>query len=182
MNISKGKFWLGIAVAFTLGLGILYVFVQQSLRLGANSPQSGMAGDAAFALDSGQKPSDLVQGKFDLGGNTPFIIIYDKEGRVVAGNGYLGGEVPQVPIGVLKATDNGSDNKVTWQAAPLIRIAAVVVPANDYYVLGGRSLFSTEDRIDAFGRLALISWALTMVSIYMVYLTTNIKPAKKSKK
>jgi hypothetical protein len=47
------KQWLPLAIAITLLCGLVYVAVQQEVRLSANDPQIGMAEDLAAALSHG---------------------------------------------------------------------------------------------------------------------------------
>jgi hypothetical protein len=100
----------------------------------------------------------------------PFIIIYDKYGKVVAGNGYLNNSIPQVPIGVLAATEGHKINPVTWEPANKVRIASVSVQGgNNYYVLGGRSLFTVEAEIHSFTQWLFGIWAICLALIYASY-------------
>lgn len=91
---------------------------------------------------------------------SPFLIIYDQQGEAVAGSGYLAGQVPKVPIGVLNAS-NKKIHTVTWQPREDVRIASVTEKSGNFYVLGGRSLKQTED---VFGKISLWflgGWLLT---------------------
>jgi hypothetical protein len=112
---------------------------------------------------------------------TPFVIIYDKYGSPIAGSGYLGGSIPQVPIGVLAATQGHKINKVTWEPAKKVRIASVSVEADNYYVLGGRSLSVVESNISSFSRWLVGVWVATMVAVFAVYSLFNKKPKVRSK-
>jgi hypothetical protein len=44
------KFWLPLAAAVTMLSGLVYIAVQQNMRIGANDPQIQLAEDAARAL------------------------------------------------------------------------------------------------------------------------------------
>ena len=95
----------------------IYAVVQQAERTGANFPQVQVAEDVAAALDQGTKPEAVVYGKLDIAASlAPFVIIYDKSGKLVIGSGYLGGQVPVVPLGVLKAADGQEYHAVTCLA------------------------------------------------------------------
>ena len=137
--------WLGASLVVMITFGTIYAAVQQSQRRDANYPQIQLAEDTATALDSGARPGKLMAGKVDIGRSlAPFTIIYDKSGKVVAGSGYLGGKIPSIPIGVLTASKDKDYNFVTWQPEDGVRIAAISVDANSYYVLSGRSLKEVE--------------------------------------
>lgn len=181
--LKRRLLWVSLAALLTLVVGVLYVAVQQSLRHGANDPQSSMAQDVARDLENNKNPSDLVNGYIDMATNmAPFIIIYDKYGKVVAGNGYLNNSIPQVPIGVLAATEGHKINPVTWQPENKVRIASVSVQGgNNYYVLGGRSLFVVEADIHSFTQWLLGLWAIGLALVYAAYKFTrrgSPKPAE----
>jgi hypothetical protein len=168
--IRSGKFWILLAVLATLQAGGLYIVVQQTLRLAANEPQGSMARDVGRDLSQGKKPSDLAQGYIDMSQNmAPFIIIYDQYGKVVAGNGYLDNQIPQVPIGVLSAAQGQKVNRVSWEPKNNVRIASVSVQGGDYYVLGGRSLENTEHQISSFGKWIIALWGIAIAFIAGVY-------------
>jgi hypothetical protein len=168
--LQKRVLWLGLALLVTLMTLVVYVAVQQSLRIGANEPQRSMAQDVARDLENHKQPQSLTNGYIDMRSNmAPFIIIYDKFGKVVAGNGYLDNSIPQVPIGTLAATKGHKINAVTWQPADKVRIASVSVEAGDYYVLGGRSLSIVEKQIRSFTQWTLSFLAASLVVIYLGY-------------
>jgi hypothetical protein len=85
------KKWLPLAIA-TAGLcGLVYLTVQQSLRMGANDPQVQMAEDAASALASGANVGTLVPStKLDIANSlAPFIMVFDDSENVLASSATL---------------------------------------------------------------------------------------------
>ena len=135
--------WLGAAVIIGGIFITIYTVTQQAQRHDANYPQIQIAEDSAAELDQGVKAE--VPGKVDMAHSlSPFIIIYDLQGRVVSGSGYLNGALPTVPIGVLTAAKGKDYHAVTWQPSANVRIAAVTVASKYYYVLSGRSLTEVE--------------------------------------
>ncbi|HSX16739.1 MAG TPA: hypothetical protein VLH86_01410 [Patescibacteria group bacterium] len=159
------RIWLGAAVAVTFFFGILYVAVQQALRLGANDPQISMVQDAAAALKQNRKPADLFSGHVEMSYSmAPFVIVYDKLGNAVASNGYLDGKIPTIPFGVLQHTPEQGAHAVTWEPKPGVRIASVSAQAGDYYAVGGRSLTVVEGHIESLTAYMLGAWLLTMVA------------------
>ena len=162
-----------VAVAVILVIfGTIYIVVQQQLRMVANDPQIQLAEDGAALLASGTGPGSIATGNVIIGKSlAPFVIVYDKSGHVVAGNGYLDGRVPTIPFGVLQAANNKQYNAVTWQPQDGIRIATVNVKAGDYYVLSGRSLAEVEAREQSAlqGTMAGLLGALLIISGWNAY-------------
>lgn len=127
--------------------------------MSANDPQIQIAEDTAQALNKGVDPQNLAQGNVDMAKSlSSFIIIYDKTGHVVAGNGYLNNHIAVVQLGVLKASDKQDYNAVTWQPQKDVRIASVSTDANGYYVLSGRSLKEVEVRDQKIIQLVFLGW------------------------
>jgi hypothetical protein len=180
----KKKFlYIAVVIGITMLFGVFYGAVQQAMRRGANEPQDSMANDVATSLESGARPQDLAKGQVNVATNmAPFVIVYDKTGKVIAGNGYLDGQVPQVPIGVLQAAGRDKPNSVTWQPEKGVRIASVSYATRDYYVLGGRSLKVVEHQIGTFTRWLSMIWAvcvLAVVGVYAITVRRNKQPTKK---
>ncbi|HVX58797.1 MAG TPA: hypothetical protein VG964_03640 [Candidatus Saccharimonadales bacterium] len=143
--MKKNFKWFAAAVILFLIFGFTFLTVQQAQRNDANSPQIQMAEDAAAALNTGTKPSDLTRGHVDMAASlAPFTIIYNKTGAVVSGSGYLNGSIPTPPLGVLTASTGKEYSFVSWQPQGDVRIAAVTTTAKNYYVLSGRSLKEVE--------------------------------------
>lgn len=129
--------------------GTIYAAVQQAQRSAANYPQIQMAEDTAAKVNKkGFNPQFSTIGltePVDMGSSlAPFTIIYDQKGNAVSGSGYLGKKVPKAPLGILRAAKGKDYNAVTWQPEKGVRIAAVTVAADKYYVLSGRSLTEVE--------------------------------------
>lgn len=150
---------LYLLTALTVIFGTIYATSQQLLRMNANDPQIQIAEDTAQALNKGADPQNVAQGKIDIAKSLAnFLIIYDKSGHVVAGNGYLNDHRAIIPLGVLKAAHNQDYNAVTWQPQKDVRIASVSTVANGYYVLSGRSLKEVESREQQVMQLVFLGW------------------------
>ncbi len=160
-------FFLPVAVLATLCCGLVYVAVQQDLRMGANDPQLHLAEDAARALDAGAQPTSLVgSARVDVATSlAPFIVIYGLSGDVVATDGQLDGHDPVAPQGVLDAARQNPPNRVTWQPRDGVRIASVTVPWRGGTVLAGRSLREVERQEDQVLLLAGAAWLAMLVSL-----------------
>jgi hypothetical protein len=162
--------WCGAAVILLIIFGTMYTVVQQAQRRAANYPQIQIAEDTAAALNQRVKPAALVPGKVSLNTSlAPFTIIYDKAGQVVGGSGYLNGRVPTVPYGVLQAANNQAYHFVTWQPQADVRIAAVTVAANNYYVLSGRSLKEVEVNETAVLQIALLGGMAALIVLLAIF-------------
>ena len=151
----------GLAI-ITIIFGTIYAVGQQMLRAGANDPQIQMAQDTATNLDSGISPQSLVGGKVDMGKSlATFTQIYDSNGALVTGNGFIGDSQPVVPTGVLTASNNVPYNLVTWQPQAGVRIASIEVKATNFYVLTGRNLQEVEKRENGIMLLSGLGWLAT---------------------
>ncbi len=164
------KIWLPLAVVATAFCALSYVIAQQLLRMGANDPQIQMAEDAASALSRGEAtaavvPQQQVESSSSL---APFLVVYDSSGKPVAGSGLLNGNLPDYPVGALQAAKASGENRVTWQPQPDVRIASVVVPYKEGFVMAGRSLREVEKRVAQVQALAAVSWLITVLAVFAV--------------
>jgi len=167
------KAWLPIAIA-TAGLcGLVYLTVQQSLRMGANDPQIQMAEDAASALNNGASVDSIVPIiKVELAASlAPFLMIFDDSGNVLASSATLHGAIPVYPSGVLDYTRQKGEDRVTWQPETGVRMATVVVRYAKGLVLAGRSLKEVEIRESNIEKICgvamLFTWAATLFGIVL---------------
>lgn len=155
--------WLPMVAAITVLAGLVYVAVQQNLRMSANDPQIQMAQDAAAALARGQTVSTVLPPQvIDLSHSlAPYLIVFDDAGQIVASSAQISGKTPALPPGVLTYTRKHGETRITWQPEPAARGAVVVVRyegANPGFVLAGRSLREVERRIDTIGLLVGLAW------------------------
>jgi hypothetical protein len=161
---------LGFLAVITVVFITIYAANQSVLRSSANDPQIQMAEDTAEILNNGAEPGSLVSGKVDVNKSlAPFIIIYDKLGKAVASPAYSG-QTPlrDIPFGVLKSAGS-SYNAVTWQPEFNVRLAAVAVEANQYYVVSARSLTGVERRENSLTKIVLLGWLLTIATLGFIY-------------
>jgi hypothetical protein len=160
------RLWLPVAIATTIVVGFAYVAVQQSYRMGADSPQVQLAEDGAAHLDAGGAESDIVPAESVNVDRSlaPFVIVYDAKNAVIDGSGVLDGSSPVPPAGVLDAARSAGLNRVTWQPRPNVRVASVSVAAKDgRVVLAGRSLREVEARIDDLTKMAGAAWIIALL-------------------
>jgi hypothetical protein len=180
------KHWLPLAVALTLVFGVLYVAIQQTLRLGANDPQIQMAEDISRALAAGQSLETLAPAdKVDIAQSlAPYLIVYDAQGKVLRSSASLHGQIPELPQGVLDAARQMGENRITWQPEAGVRSAVVIAAVSGGqggFVLAGRSLREAEKRIDLLGLQVGLGWAASLVFTLILVLLLNSLPFLRSR-
>jgi hypothetical protein len=169
--------WLGVVVIILLIFGTIYVVAQQAGRSAANSPQIQIAEDAAAQLDRGDHPLIVTSGQMDIEASlAPFTIVYDKSGKVVSGSGYIRGKVPKAPMGILTAAKGHDYHAVTWEPKDGVRVAAVTVAADKYYVLTGRSLELTEKQANTTLLLTALGCLSSLVVVGVLYVIARTLP------
>jgi hypothetical protein len=158
--------WLPVTAAATVVILLIFVAVQQDLRLGANDPQIQMAEDAATHLDAGASPTAVLPSEnIDMAHSlAPFVIVFDRQRQPLASSVAFNGDTPLPPPGVFTSvSSHGGRNEVTWQPAPGVRSAAIVVAYAHGYVLAGRSLRVVEERESSLGNAAIVAWLAMLV-------------------
>ena len=164
------KIWLPFAVSITACAMLVYASVQQSYRQNADDPQIQMANDTADALTDGQNLSVLIpDAKVSVAKSlAPFLIVYDNDRNELASSVTLDGKTPQLPDGVLEYTKRAGEDRVTWQPRDGVRIAAVIVPYEDGFVLAGRNMREVEAREDQLTQFTGVTWILTLIATFLV--------------
>ena len=177
------KKWLPLGIA-TAGLcALVYLTVQQSLRMGANDPQIQMAQDAASQLNAGASVESVVPStKVELADSlAPFVIVFDKSGKVLASSATLHGAIPTYPAGVLEYVRQNGQDRVTLQPETGVRMATVVAAYQNGFVVAGRSLTEIEKResqVESLSGLAMLGiWAATLIVIGLGELVERQKRA-----
>jgi len=170
--------WFQLASLATALALLVYVVAQQIGRHSADDPQIQMARDAVSLLESGQSPdSVLPAAHVDMSRSlAPFLIVLDDRGKVLAASATLRGAPRAVPQGVLTNVRDHGEERVTWQPEPGVRIASVVghyTGSPGGFVVAGRSLRETEERVVQFQQLILIGWALTLAGLAVVTAATE---------
>jgi hypothetical protein len=157
----------GISTVLALAL---YAIPQQVLRQDANDPQLQLAGDLAVRLEQGAAPAEAVPaGQVDMARSlSPFVIVYDDQGRPLASQAQLNGATPAPPAGVFDYVRQHREERVSWQpvlgSVHPVRIAAVVLRVEHLaggsagFVLAGRSLVQVEEREAQVGQMARLAW------------------------
>jgi hypothetical protein len=175
--------WLIGAVVVTCLSFMVYGAVQQVLRQSANDPQIALAEDAAAALLRGAKPDSIVgtqqvEIEHSL---SPFLIVFDTNGKPLASSGVLDGNVPTLPVGVLEYTAQHGQDRITWQPRSDARIAAVIQHYGGTapgFVLAGRSLREVERREDSLLMMVAFGWLVTLGAALAVIVLVGLMSAR----
>jgi len=167
-NILKA--WLPFAVTISAFCLLVYAAVQQAYRQSADDPQIQMANDAVTALSNGHEADTLVPAtKVSIAESlAPFLIIYDSAGHELASSAVLDGQTPALPGGVLDSTKQLGENRISWQPRRGVRIATVIVPYKDGFVLAGRNMREVEQREAQVSMFAGMTWILAMLGTLAV--------------
>lgn len=170
--------WLALGALATAVCLLVYVVEQQTWRTTANDPQIQLARDAAAALAAGRPVETLVaHDAVDMERSlAPFLIVFDADGKIVASSGTLRGHVPVIPAGVFAWVRQHGEDRISWQPIGGVRIASVIVSysgSREGFVLAGRSLAETENRISEFGDLIALAWAATLIGLIVVVAAGN---------
>jgi hypothetical protein len=164
------KVWLPFAVVISAFSMLVYASVQQAYRQGANDPQIQMANDAADALNSGSSIESIMPQEkvFFEKSLASFYLIFNSAEQPIAGSGILNNSLQTLPDGVLAYAKEQGENRVTWQPQPGVRVAAVIVPYKDGFVLAGRNLREVEVREAQVQMFAGVTWLLALIATFIV--------------
>lgn len=177
--------FLPLFIVTTCLSGLIYLTVQQSLRIGANDPQIQMAEDLVTELSTQKDTLQITTlPRVNISKSlSPFIIVYDESGQVISSSGDLNGTTPLVPRGVLAYAKEHEDDRFTWQPESGVRVAAVVkhfTGRTTGYVLVGRSLREIEKREDSLTKQVGLGYAATVVAL-VIAVAVTLLPQKKRK-
>jgi hypothetical protein len=154
--------WVVGALVVTVASGAVYGALQQGDRSSADDAPRALV--SQLVADSrGDSPGALPSPRVDLASSLmPFYVIYDLDGRPIAGDGYLDGKRARIPDGVLRHTVGTGADHLTWEPEPGLRFALVTVRHNGTVVAAGQSLAPFEERTDRIGLLLVGGWLLTL--------------------
>ncbi len=173
--------WVWAAIPITLLCLLIYVVGQQIYRQSANDPELQMATDAAAALSRGEAPASVVNYAGRPGGPlqdlattyAPWLAIYDEHGTPLESTGQLYGAPPQPPKNVFANAEWWREGH-TWQPQVGLRFSIIIVryPSDggntSNFVVAGRSLALTEDRVMQLGFSVLLGWFVTLGTVLVV--------------
>jgi hypothetical protein len=179
-------YWLPFAFIITFFSVLIYIVVQQNIRLTANDPQIQMAEDLAVFY-SKQKNLPLAASpnplKIEITKSlATFIIIYKEDGKIFSSTGVVNGKLPELPKGVLDYSRTHDENRLTWEPQPNTRIAAVIHSYKNEkgngFILVGRSLREVEKREDQLYGTCLTIWLLSLFGVASVLIFTKLVKQK----
>jgi len=155
---------------------VIYGSGQQIIRQSANDPQIQLANDISDKLEIGANPAEIIpKDSINVEKSlSPFVIIYDNEGKPILSSGVLNGNIPNPPSGVFDYTRRFGEERFTWQPQRNVRIATVLKRFNGNnpgFVLAGRSLKEIEERESYHLLISFIGLAgsliLTLLGIFL---------------
>jgi hypothetical protein len=180
------KYWLPLAAALTGVFAFIYLTVQQDLRTGLNDPQIQMAEDAASALSANQTAGSLIPAdapKVDMAKSlAPFLIIYDSNGSPLVSGAVLNGKTPIPPAGVFDYVSKNNEDRVSWQPAPGVRSAAVIVAVHGGqggFVLAGRNMREVEIRESQLTNMVALGWIASLIGTLVIVVAFEFLTPKK---
>lgn len=182
MNLKR---WLPFFVSITLLSGVVFVVMQQNIRMSANDPQIQMSEDMAANLAAGKSmPPGMQNDSIEISQSiAPFYVVYDESGKSVASSGKLDGQIPNLPAGVLEYTRINGQDRVTWQPQKGVRAAVVVTHyagnKGSGFVMVGRSLREVEKREDQAMILVGLGWVTTVFASFVAVTLVAEKSRKK---
>lgn len=169
--------WLPIAFVILVFSFAIYAVVQQSLRLSANDPQVELTEEISQKLSEGEIPSAQAETVELSKTLTPFIMIFDKDKKLVYSTSVVNGKSATPPMGVLDAAKRFGENRVTWQPTKGVRLATVTryfKGSNEGYVLVGRSLREVEKRIAKIGSIVLAAAMSALLGSFVLVASTDV--------
>lgn len=164
--------FLPYAVTITLLCGLLFLTLQQTLRLGANEPLVQLSLELSNRLSKEQEiPHQFPANKIDISKSiSPFFYVYDVNRQFIGTTASINGEEVQIPKGVLEAARKNGQRRVTWQPAKDVRAALVVVHfkgQSEGFVATGRNLQETEALIFKLQVLIGFGWIITLLFVFV---------------
>jgi hypothetical protein len=175
-------FFIILAAMSTLICLAIFGAVQQSYRNGANDPQVEASEEIVNVINKGA-PADAIVGNsqpVEIDKSlSPFVTIFDKDGKVVGSSGKLGADSPTPPSGVFDRTKQKNDDIFTWQPQKGVRIAAVLRKADGDkgFVLVGRNLREIERRTEHLIKIVGVAWVgLLVLSALLAWALSKLTP------
>ncbi len=173
------KLWLPLFITFTIIYGFIYWAIQQNYRLNANDPQIQMATDAGIYLSGGGNYTFNDNGKTEISKSlAPYLMLFDKNKKLVSYSAVLHGKAPVFPTGVLDNAKGKDYSKLTWQPEDGVRSAIVAVyykGIKEGYAVVGKSLREVEIRETLLLQQTIIAWLLTTVFSFIIVFAINNK-------
>ncbi len=170
MKKSSVLLYLASVVLISVIMLLIYATVQQTYRTGLDDPQLQMARDISLKLEQGKSIESIVSpDPIDLTKSlSPFLVLYDEQGKAFRSNAVLNGKLPQVPAGLFDVVNKKGEHRVSWQPEKAVRIAMVIIKSNSkpvQFVAAGRSMAEVEERIQQMRAMVFIAWVISLAII-----------------
>lgn len=148
------KSWSPLAATIIILSATIFVGIHQNYRSSANDPQTQIVRELSTALSEGTPAESIVpsEGTVELKGSlSPFVLIYDKDNKLLGSSALENGKNPEFPAKILdKAKQTSKEQYVTWQPETGVRMAVVISKYESNVasgtVVAGRSLEEIEKR------------------------------------
>jgi len=179
-EIMKQISFLTAAALVTVIMLLIYATVQQVYRTGLDDPQTQLVKDIGLQLEQGRSAQMVVNDdSFDITRSlSPFIILYDAQGKPLRSNAFLDGKMPEVPVGVFEEVKRNGEHAFSWQPRKGVRMAMVIIKTNAMpvqFVAAGRSMAAVEQRIKNLVTMVFIAWIICMAIIAVAAAVYYIK-------
>jgi hypothetical protein len=175
------RYWIPLAVVTTGLVGLVYLAVQQDLRMGANDVPAQIAQDASAAIAKGAEPFTVTgQEDVDISASLgAWSLVYDDAGKVVAGTPVLDGKQAVPPAGVFTVAKTSGEDRVTWQPRTGVRqaVVAVRIAGGKGVVMAGHSLRETEAHVDQLTRDSGLALLVILIASFVATLLFIPAPA-----
>jgi hypothetical protein len=163
------KIWVPLTVVITMLTGLMYLLVQQDIRLSTNNPQVQLAEDIAGQLKNNDISTDFMAlSTVEISRSlAPFVVVFSESGQALMSSGLLDGRVPSIPKGILDYAKNNNEDRVTWQPEIGVRQALVAVHysgKNSGFVVAGRSLRESEKLTDSLTLITFVGWIAMVIT------------------
>ena len=173
-----------IAAMITVCCLLVYASVQQVYRTSANDPQIQMGRDVTNDLKHARSIDHYFSDTVDLSESlSPFIVLYDINGKPLRSSGLLHGQMLPIPGGVFKDID--LDHKeITTMPERKVRLAMSITKTGVQpiaYVATGRSLNEIEFREASLLQTVFFVWII-LESMFIIYIMISLLKNKTDQK
>jgi hypothetical protein len=164
--------WIALALIATIVCATVWLDRGLSLRNGADRQPERLAQAARTRLAAGTGPQAVLPAPVDAASSSaPFVMVFDRNGRVLASSGELNGQAPQLPAGVLDWVLRHGEDRITWQPAPGLREATVILPyggRHPGFVLVAQSLGGVSNQQSELSRTVLFVWLGVLLAAFVM--------------
>jgi hypothetical protein len=161
--------FLFVVTIITIVFGVVYASVQQCYRSGADDPQIQLVRDINLKLHEGKSIERFFDDSINIAQSlSPFVVLYNANGKPLRSSGYLNGKMPELPAGVFDFARANNEHDVTWQPQVGVRMAMAILYSNSSqvgFIAAGRSLQEVEIREHNLVTMIIIGWIMCIAVI-----------------